>query len=174
MAQAQMHRRVCSMDLGREVTGIVVVDIGPDTFDIVLMRSIKDTTTDHSILFGFLNEEIKDLMISHDSPFLVYENTAFNFTQNHRLTRLQGKVRKYFNDNLRIKSRALKPKQKYGVTASRSEDRKKQAVEVATGLLQGTDWLSVFQELSRAHDVADALLMAKYMEIHPELFNKKK
>ncbi len=159
--------RITAFDCGNTTSGVVVADVQDDEMTILHMDVIamKDKTT----LGKYIEDELGELM-KGDNMLVVYENMCF--FNNWNLMRIQREL-KEFCEKQGYPTRCLLPSQKYNMISGVNAQRKKKAVEVARNLLSG-EWLDKFNAFDRNHDVADALLMIKYLVDHPDKREVKK
>jgi hypothetical protein len=169
-----MRVRVCAFDFGNHYTGIVIADIVPirkgdilknDKFDIVFMDVCVDTSKDKNGLMSFLQTKVDPHLMGYTDTLIVYENNFLHRKENPQLIKLQTRVKKYYVDK-NYKTKALLPSQKIKVSPGVNKKRKESAVECALSFLQESRysmWLDKFKSYDRNHDIADALLMIRYI-----------
>lgn len=171
--------RIISIDVGNHYTGLVVADTNDDTFTVHYMDVIKDESKAKDHLHNVLQDVIIPYIQDPKNTILVMEN-VFMYP-NYALQAVHRKVKKWITTATPgILYRCLLPSQKSsaGLQANRNlssgsdKQRKKYAMEAATHLLttvlQDGTHASKLQELSRAHDAADALLAAYYLHENPD------
>lgn len=154
---------LCALDLGNKVNGVVVFDKS-DGGTILYMNAVDTNMLDH-----VLSTQVIPMLLNRgrDNVVILYENSYVFAKKNRMLTRLQRKVRKMFVDQNFKHIKALLPSQKYGITSGKNRDRKKSAVLAAREFLvtlgpRGP--VIEFENIKpRNHDVADALLMIRYV-----------
>ena len=168
---AIMEKRIVSCDVGHHYTGVVVVDVRPGrTFEIVHLEACVDTSVDKEGLMAYLEKYI-DPFVIEQKTIVVLENVYMY--RNWTVQRINKKIRAHFQD-MGVEYKYLLPSQKsYGTNISSG---KKNSVAAATRLLTDigvTHLVEKFESIERNHDIADALLMARYMYEHPEVLYKK-
>lgn len=173
-----MKMRVCAFDFGNHYTGIVIADIVPirngdilknDKFDIVFMDVCVDKSKDKSELMLFVKNKVDPYLMGYTDTLIVYENNFLHRKQNPQLINIQTRVKKYYIDK-NYKTKALLPSQKTKVSSGINRKRKESAVECALNFLHSkpSEWLDKFKSYDRNHDIADALLMIRY--VHEKAF----
>ena len=149
---------ICALDLGNKVNGVVVVDHS-DGFTVRYMKAIE--TTD---LLDELTLKVIPILLPKDNTVILYENSYVFAKKNRVLMRLQKRIKSLFKDHGFVRMKALLPSQKWGISSGKNRDRKKSSVQCVREMFHGTTDLDEFDQLKpRNHDVADALLMVKYV-----------
>lgn len=156
--------RVIAFDLGNKVSGCVVADIiFGGCFHVVHMEAFENKSVSE------MTAAVADYLENKENIVILYENT-FMF-KNWTLMRMQKALRAYYKSiNPPITIKALLPSQKYKVAFGVNKKRKQSSVATASGLIatMTNEIIAQFQGLGRRkHDVADALLMIKYVYENP-------
>ncbi len=157
-------QRVLAIDLGNHYTGVAIVDMRPPSFfEIVHVECIVDTSKTKDNVLDRLEEVIDPLIKVPLRVVVVYENNVFG-GDNWDLMRLQKRVRKHYEE-MGLFVKALLPSQKVSMLVGlNNRERKIRAVKMARRLLQEVGaFEQTFDQMERNHDVADALLMARYV-----------
>lgn len=165
-----MKYRVIAIDFGIHCTGIAAIEIedGNDAVHVVALQC------------NAVNTPIGEMCMRHIDPFItgndkcivVYENN-YHY-RNWDVLRKQKAVRQIYKTR-GVPIRALQPSQKAFMGRVAKGNRKVNAVRVVTEVLNNLEdkqWLVVFKNLERNHDVADAMLMALYVKEHMSRFIK--
>jgi hypothetical protein len=123
------------------------------------MKAIE--TTD---LLDELTLKVIPILLPKDNTVILYENSYVFAKKNRVLMRLQKRIKSLFKDHGFVRMKALLPSQKWGISSGKNRDRKKSSVQCVREMFHGTTDLDEFDQLKpRNHDVADALLMVKYV-----------
>lgn len=155
--------RVVACDLGNQHSAFVVANLEP--FEIVFIKL-------------FITEKLKDLLEFIDAnikltdpprnTLMVYENLYMpgkGGFRNFKLMRIQKSVRAHFEQN-RSQVKALIPSQKAVIGGYSKKDKKQKSEEASRQFLTDPDQLRYFESEPRKHDLADAILMARYIYEH--------
>lgn len=158
--------RYCCIDLGKDVTGIVVADV--EGKNEITLRHMETCEGKHTI-----RHVIDDVIPRWKNTQLtvVYENMYIGRgTRNYDGIRMQKALKKACANVADVTSKALLPSQKASmIPGKKHKDRKKRSEEVATAFLQEhhPEWIEAYNALEpRKHDVSDALLMVMYLAAH--------
>lgn len=154
-------QRVIACDLGNQHSGFVVADLEP--FKIIYLRLFVTDKKDD--LLEFIEQNI----LSYVKPqtLAIYENLYIpnrGGYRNFKLMHIQKAVRKCFQD-AKCQVKALVPSQKAIVGGYSKKDKKQKAEQAARQFLNEQQ-LSYFDSEPRKHDLADAILMARYIYEH--------
>lgn len=164
-----MSHRIIAFDLGNHVSGCAIADVVfGGSFDVVHMEAFENKSVlDITRSVAHYIEDCKHKVV------ILYENTYM--FKNWTLMRMQKSLKSVYTDKGVI-VKALLPTQKYQMTSGVNKKRKKSAVITATGILasMSDEIIAKFHNLDRKHDVADALLMIKYVHEKPACLDKKK
>ena len=164
-----MSHRIVAFDLGNQVSGCVIADVVfGGSFHVVHMEAFENKSVDEitSSVASYI-DDCKHKVI------ILYENTYM--FKNWALMRMQKALKAFYSrENVTLK--ALLPSQKYDITSGINKKRKRSAIITATGILasMSNDLIAKFRNLDRKHDVADALLMIKYVHEKPACLEKRK
>jgi RNase H-fold protein (predicted Holliday junction resolvase) len=164
--------RVIAFDGGNHYTGVAIGDISNGTLTI---RFVDVITIKDKSLTPIYKEYFKSTIDEYltDNTLVIYENLRFN--KNRRLQTVNTCIRKYFTSK-QVKVGTLEPRQKWGVTARKDTDRKKESIASTRALLelqQDDTWLTKFNSYPRKHDIADTILMLEYLNQHANVLNQK-
>jgi hypothetical protein len=164
-----MSHRIVAFDLGNHVSGCAIADVVfGGSFDVVHMEAFENKSVDEiTRSIAHYIDDCKHKVV------ILYENTYM--FRNWALMRMQKTLKSIYSGKGVI-LKALLPSQKYDITSGINKKRKKSAVIAATGLLasMSDEIITKFRNLDRKHDVADALLMIKYVHEKPVCLEKKK
>lgn len=170
--------RIVSFDVGLQNTGCVIVDTNSknNIFEIVSLDLVSSPDNMHCDLFDYIKAYVEPmidplLQTAKTQVLIIYENVhTRKLYPNWKLIRLQKDIRSYFsNRNIRIK--AIQPSQKAKIGGQETRDRKTRkqcSVKEAQKLISECgcfDILDKFNAYNRNHDIADALLAARYMSM---------
>ena len=154
--------RIISFDCGNTHTGIVIIDVTRDSFNICHMHCHEDNSNHMaSSLIDYVTEHIYPKIDGYKKKdiLMIYERLIY---PNWTLQNIQRNLVLHFKNTLKIKTRSLYPSQKpKGCTCA--INRKKQCVETIKKQLS-SHWLTIFDSYERNHDIADAIMMAKYTQ----------
>lgn len=131
---------------------IVWIDVGVE-------RTTDTTTQRWEPFLERLLPRLTDGVMDRKTIKVYYERLVFN---NFALMHIHRHVRQYF-EAARLTVRTLTPSQKWGVSG-KGRARKDASVEAARRLLTG-EWLERLEREERKHDLADAVLMVKYLQV---------
>lgn len=150
--------RVIACDFGNHHSAFAIANLEP--FKIIYLRLF--VTDKQKDLLEFIEQNIKPY--ATNTTQIVYENLYMpnkGGYRNFKLMHIQKAVRKYFQDaNCNIK--ALVPSQKAIIGGYSKKDRKTKAENAARQFL-AEQHISYFDSETRKHDLADAILMARYI-----------
>lgn len=162
-----MASRVIAFDCGNTCTGIAIADIQSDrTFNVIHVEVFESNK-----MFERLCEWVRNRRrlflgeVALDKCIMVYETTYGGGKNNWNLLRINKALKALFKDEFHIKCRSLKSSQKAIVGGYQKKDRKDKLVEAARRFLHGVQ-LEEFDRVARKHDIADAVLMARYVFEH--------
>lgn len=156
--------RVIACDLGNKHSGIVVAKLEPE-FEVVYLRLVITDKEKDLLEFMKQNESVLFSSTPRSKTIMVYENLYMpnkGGFRNFRLMHIQKAVRKYFKEDFRCQVKALIPSQKAIVGGYSKKDKKQKAEEAARQFLN-QEQLAYFDSEPRKHDLADAILMARYI-----------
>lgn len=170
-----MGYRIVSFDFGNKNTGCVMADIDKkrNHFEIILIKYMEVCREGDMMkcIIEFIDNIIIPMTKFCNDVVFVYENVhTRKLYPNWNLIRLQKCIRNYVNkccSNVSIK--VLRPSQKAFIGGTKRKDRKDLAVFAAREYIINHscyEMVTLFDNLSRKHDVADAMLAIAYMYIN--------
>jgi hypothetical protein len=168
----QQSVRVIAFDGGNHITACAVADITEAGLTVHYIGTVEVTGKPLKAYYEPFFVANIDRFLECELPILVlYESVIFN---NFRLLAVNKCIKTYFTAK-KVVVRPIHPKQKWGVKSKKDVDRKRDAVVSAREVLATQEqWLiETFEQADRKHDMADALLMIKYLHVYPELLSKK-
>lgn len=159
-------QRILVFDCGNKHTAIVVADVVCQTSFELIYMDLYVSDNMKGKLINFCKDNIDKYIDDTEKCLVIYENVfSSRGYPNWTLISIQKMVRKHYED-MGVMVRTLLPSQKWKLGGT-VKNRKEKAVEYAEELLNSLDndeWLTTFKNIeNRRHDVADALLAARYV-----------
>lgn len=148
--------RLVSFEFGKDFTGVAVVDLRPaETFEVVHMEVVEDASKSKEHLMKMIQDKIDPFLkyIPHKCMILL-ENSV---SDRWMMSRIQQKIKKHYIV-MGISCRYIKKGKELYAEAGAACLLKKLGVQ---------SHLAQFFGYRRRHDLADALLAARYVYKYP-------